>query len=84
MTKTVPVSDSLNDWMAAEQEALRVGILPQPKGSMTVDQYAEKTNRSPARARFVLGSMCKTGHAKSEKWRDGVSGVRKVYWLNKK
>lgn len=74
----------IKDWLEAEKEYKNSLIEPQPKGSISVDQYAQQTNRSQCRARDILGKMCKIGLATSQRWRDGEHGSKNVYFLKQK
>lgn len=70
---------SISEWLAAERAAHR-GTTEQPEGSMTVEQYAGKTNRSIPRAGQVLRDMFKAQKVKREKWR-GPESTAYVYFL---
>lgn len=79
-----PEPITIDDWLKAEHECKKYLAEPQPKGSITVEQYAAQTNRSNCRARAVLCELRKAGFATSQRWRDGERGVRNVYFLTKK
>ena len=75
---------SVSEWMDAERELKQLSIDPQPKGSVTVEQFATMTKRSIPQARKILGYMKKAGIATSQPWRNGNSGLCNVYFLKSK
>lgn len=72
----------LKQWLKAEAD-IRQKPIPQPKGSLTVEQFAELRGLSPSRSQSILGRLCTHGKARSERWVNGLNGCRKVYWLVK-
>jgi hypothetical protein len=75
---------SMTEWLEAERASTKDRFEPQPKGSLTVEQYAKARVLSYSRAQTVLSLLCHTGHASRKRWYDGRSGTRMVYWLKPK
>lgn len=75
---------SVSEWLKAEQEYKKFSTEPQPKGSVTVEQYAEATSRSVCRARAILSDLRRTGLATSQRWKDGEHGAKNVFFLKPK
>ncbi len=74
---------SIEDWSKAEQRLKDSWIQPQPPKSITVEQYAQLTGKSLPRARKLLNEMRVAGLATSQKWRNGNTGTRNVYFWKK-
>ncbi len=77
---------TMAEWMEAEERVFNNRFAPQPEGSLTAEQYAERTSRSPSQARKVLMELIKAGEAERRIWRAGSGGKANVfvYFLKKK
>ena len=73
---------TMKDWLEAEElyRSQRNAPPPQPKGSVTVKQFAELTGYMGTQGARTLREMVKSGMARREKW----NGSSYVYFLNKK
>jgi hypothetical protein len=79
-------SISVQEWIQAEEKLKLLAREPQPKGSITVEQFSKLTNppRALSTSRQILLEMKRQGLATSQPWRNGLRGTCHVYFLKKK
>lgn len=68
-----------NIWQQIESTFRKKDLTPQPKGSITTEQFAQMRGISSSHAKCLLREMYSAGLATRDRW-----GIKLVYWPKKK
>jgi hypothetical protein len=74
---------SVSEWLQAEEEFRQESMPPQPKGSVTSEQYSNMLGCASSTGRLRLKAMFAAGKVTRERWKCGINSYCYVYWIKK-
>jgi predicted transcriptional regulator len=77
MTKEIKINKEA--WAVVESAYKQRLDIPQPDGSVSIEQFAKMRNITDSKSERLLRDLSNAGLARREKW-----GRKWVYWPNKK